>query len=135
MNATGYQHSGHLMNPAIDATAFAKLVEDLDLCVAGDFLVTFNALLAGRIERIQQAFQSHDKEEVITALLSLQASAAMVGAAQLEASATRALTQQPTESEPSGAFIRKLQGQADMFREAVASTPIPALSATNEAAG
>jgi hypothetical protein len=114
------------MTPVFDATVFARLVEDLDLCVAVDFVTTFTALLAGRIERIEQALRDHDDEEIITALLSLQASAAMVGAAQLEASATRALTQQPTGSQPSGVLIRKLQGQAEMFRQTISSIPFPA---------
>jgi hypothetical protein len=114
------------MTPVFDATVFARLVEDLDLCVAVDFVTTFTALLAGRIERIEQALRDHDDEEIITALLSLQASAAMVGAAQLEASATRALTQQPTGSQPSGVLIRKLHGQADIFRQTISSIPFPA---------
>lgn len=123
------------MIPALDATVFAKLVEDLDLSVAAEFLVAFNGLLVGRIERIEQALKGHDEEEISTALLSLQASAAMVGAAQLEASATRALTQQPMGSKSPGALIRKLQGQADIFREAVAGFPTTAISAVNRATG
>jgi hypothetical protein len=123
------------MIPVLDATVFAKLVEDLDLSVAAEFLVTFNALLVGRIERIEQALKGHDEEEISTALLSLQASAAMVGAAQLEASATRAITQQPMGSKLSAAFVRRIQGQADMFREAVAGFPTTAISAAHEATG
>jgi hypothetical protein len=123
------------MNPAFDATAFARLVEDIDLCAAVDFLGTFNALLTGRIERIHQALQGHDEKEITTALLSLQASAAMVGAAQLEASATRALAQQPMESKPSGALIKKLQGQAAMFNDAVDSISIPAKKLAQEHPG
>ncbi|MHA7143449.1 hypothetical protein ACX80U_01900 [Arthrobacter sp. TmT3-37] len=123
------------MIPVFDTTALAKLVEDLDLYVAMDFLTTFSALLAGRIERIEQAYQDHDEEEITTALLSLQASAAMVGAAQLEASATRALGQQPTRAKHSGALIRRLEGQADVFRETIATLPIAAVPATYEATG
>ena len=119
------------MIPALDANAIAELVEDVDLSVAVDFLLTFDALLGRRIQRIGQALRDHDEEEITTALLSLQASAAMAGATRLQASATCALAQQPMGSKPSETFMRELQGQADMFRDAVANFLIPAVPATH----
>ncbi|MHA7209929.1 Hpt domain-containing protein [Arthrobacter sp. MDT1-65] len=118
------------MIPALDATAFSTLVEDVDLGVAVDFLTTFNALLVSRIARIELALEDHDEEEICTALLSLHSSAAMVGASQLQASAARALTQHPVGSEHCREFVLTLQGQADTFRDAVAGFPVPAIPAT-----
>lgn len=107
------------MIPALDPAAFEILAEDLDSrAVASDFLTTFDALLTNRIRRIEQALRAEDEEEITTALLSLQAGAAMAGAAQLQASATQALVLQPVTSIPSGPLLRKLQGQADLFRHA-----------------
>ncbi len=123
------------MTPALDATAFSRLVEDVDLDVAVDFLTTFNALLVSRIARIEQALEDHDEEEICTSLLSLHASAAMVGASQLQASAARALTQRPMGLELSGAFVRELQDQADLFSDAVAGSPVLAGPATHKATG
>lgn len=108
------------MIPALDATAFEQLAEDLEShAIASEFLVTFDALLADRIQRIEHALEAQDEEEITTALLSLQASAAMAGAAQLEASATRALAR-PAESTPPGPLVQELRGHADVFRTAFA---------------
>lgn len=109
------------MIPALDTAVFEHLTEELDsYAVALEFLITFESLLAGRIQRIERALKDQDREEVITALMSLHASAAMVGAAQLEASATRALAQRSVETTPPGPLVRKLQGQAALFRSAFA---------------
>lgn len=117
------------MIPALDPTAFEDLVEDLgSYTVASEFMTSFDSLLTGRIQRIERALENHDKEEIVTALLSLQASAAMAGAAQLQASVTRALVDQSVELVPPGALIRELHGQADLFRIAFAdhhSRPTP----------
>ncbi|RJT75115.1 hypothetical protein D6T63_18180 [Arthrobacter cheniae] len=107
------------MIPALDAFAFEILAEDLGTDDASDFLTSFEALLTGRIQRIERALQAQDEEAITEALLSLQASAAMAGAAQLQASATHALMQQPMRSTPPGPLVRKLQGQADMFKDAL----------------
>ncbi|RJT77350.1 hypothetical protein D6T63_15555 [Arthrobacter cheniae] len=109
------------MIPVLDTCAFEILADDLGSFVASEFLTSFDALLADRIRRIERALETQDEEEVITALLSLQASAAMAGAAQLQASAARALAQRPVGSTPPGPLVRKLQGQADMFRDAFAT--------------
>lgn len=108
------------MIPPLNADAFKQLAEDLESpAIASDFLAAFDVLLSDRIQRIEQALKNQNEEEITTALLSLQASAAMVGAAQLDASTTRALAQQPTKSAPPGPLIRKLQGQADAFSDAL----------------
>ncbi|MUK01048.1 hypothetical protein GM708_03330 [Vibrio cholerae] len=106
--------------PAFDAAAFEDFAQDLGSSAALDFIETFETLLVTRIERIERALGGEDTEETITALLSLQASAAMAGAAQLHASATRALAELPVVTAPPGALVRKLQGQAQHFRDAAA---------------
>ncbi|MFJ6001008.1 hypothetical protein [Arthrobacter sp. NPDC092385] len=109
------------MIPALDTAAFEQLAEDLgSYTVASDFLATFASLLTDRIQRIERSLIVQDEAELVTALLSLQASAAMSGAAQLQASATRTLAQQPVGSTPTGPLVRRLQGQADAFRDALA---------------
>ena len=109
------------MIPALDTAAFEQLAEDLgSYAVASDFLATFASLLTDRIQRIERSLVVEDEAELVTALLSLQASAAMSGAAQLQASATRTLAQQPIRSTPTGPLMRQLQGQADAFRDALA---------------
>lgn len=114
------------MIPALDTATFEHLIEELDShAVALEFVISFESLLADRIQRIERALKDQDREEVITALLSLHASAAMVGAAQLEASATRALGNEPVETTPPGPLVRKLQGQAALFRGAFADLHHP----------
>jgi hypothetical protein len=109
------------MIPALDTAVFEQLAEDLgSYAVASDFLATFAALLTDRIQRIERSLIVQDEAELVTALLSLQASAAMSGAAQLQASATRTLARQPIGSTPTGPLMRQLQGQADAFRDALA---------------
>jgi hypothetical protein len=102
-----------------DGEAFAQLAEDLksrDLAV--EFLETFTSMLDSRIRRIEQTLRDRDREELITALLSLRSSAAMVGAPQLLASTTQALTDGETASV--GPLVRRLQGQAHLFIESTA---------------
>ena len=108
------------MDPALDPQPFDDLTEDVDsVVIALDFMMDFGSLLPGRIRRIEQALRDQDREETVTALLSLHASAAMAGATQLQASATRALANEPVESTPPGPLVRKLEGQADLFRAAL----------------
>lgn len=121
------------MVPALDVTAFDELAEDLDPYVAFDFMATFNALLDSRIERIEQALKGRDGEEITTALLSLQASAVIAGAAQLQASAAHALNEQPMESGNSETFVRYLRQQADTFRAAFINFPNPSIPSMSPA--
>ncbi|MDN4609569.1 hypothetical protein [Arthrobacter burdickii] len=109
------------MIPVLDAAAFESLADDLGSRIASDFLTSFDALLTERVQRIEHALKMHDEEELITAILSLHASAAMAGATQLQVSATRALAHQPVGSTPSGPLVRKLQGQAAAFKDALAT--------------
>ncbi|MHA7179847.1 hypothetical protein ACX80J_06970 [Arthrobacter sp. MDB2-24] len=109
------------MLPPLDATVFESLADDLGSRIASDFLDSFESLLTDRIRRIEGALKAHDDEELTTALLSLQASAAMAGAAQLQSSATRALAYNPMASAPPGPLVRKLQGQAAAFKDAFAT--------------
>ncbi|MHA7279925.1 hypothetical protein ACX80H_09255 [Arthrobacter sp. MDT2-2] len=111
-------HPRYGVLPPLDATAFESLADDLGFRVATDFLASFDALLTDRIRRIERALEAHDEEELITAVLSLQASAAMAGAAQLQASATRALAHVPPGSTPAEPLVRELQGQATAFKDA-----------------
>ncbi len=116
------------MTRAFDTDAFEQLAGDLgSYTVATDFVRSFTALLPARIERIDRALRSQDREEIITALLSLQASAAMAGAPQLYAASTQALAVDPVERAPRGPLLRKLQGQADLFRQASAGLHARAL--------
>lgn len=123
------------MVPALDATAFDVLAEDLDPYVAFDFMATFIALLDSRIERIQQALRGSDGEEITTALLSLHASAVIAGAAQLRASATHALNEQPMEPGTSETFVRYLREQADTFRAAFRNLPNPSMPTAHKTPG
>ncbi len=107
--------------PALDPAAFEELATDLaSHSIASDFMTSFELLLAGRIQRIERAFKDQDREELITALMSLQASAAMAGAAQLQISATRALADASVKTTLPGPLVRKLQKQADRFGVAFA---------------
>lgn len=102
-----------------DSEAFTRLADDLnshDLAV--EFLTSFTALLDTRIRRIEQTLRNRNKEDLITALLSLRSSAAMVGACQLHASTTQALAE--GETAPVGPLVRRLQGQAHLFMESTA---------------
>jgi HPt (histidine-containing phosphotransfer) domain-containing protein len=121
------------MTPAFDSAAFTQLAEDLgSYSDATEFVRSFTALLPARIERIEQALMTQDREETITALLSLQASAAMAGATQLYAATTHALAANPVERAPRGPLIRKLQGQADLFRQASAGLNPQILPSTED---
>lgn len=111
-------HPRYGVLPPLDATAFELLADDLGSRIATDFLTSFEALLTDRIRRIERALEAHDGEELITAMLSLQASAAMAGAAQLQASTTRALAHMPSGSTPAAPLVRELQGQATAFKDA-----------------
>lgn len=108
------------MIPALDPAAFEQLADDVDsYAIASDFLTSFASLLTARIQRIERSLVVQDEAELVTALLSLHAGAAMAGAAQLQASAARALARQPVGSTPVGPLVRRLQGQADAFRDAL----------------
>lgn len=105
---------------AFDEEVFERFVSDLGSeAVVLQYLVSFEAMLDGRINRINEALRVQDREETETALLSLQASAAMAGATQLEAVARRALTHHRVELTPRGPLVRQLQGKADFFRQAL----------------
>lgn len=122
MRTTRNQPNGKYVRiPALDPAAFEELSTDLASHVlALEYMISFESLLAGRIHRIERALKNQDREEAITALLSLQASATMAGARQLQGSATRALVDEPVQMTLPGPLVRKLQGQADLFRIAFA---------------
>ena len=108
------------MTPVFDPGTFERLVDEVgSRADAIDYLITFTSLLPARTERIRRAIKTGNNEEVTDALLSLQASAAMAGAAQLQASVTQALAQQHEGLPPTDPLVRKLQRQADLFSEAV----------------
>lgn len=85
------------------------------------FLATFTSLLSPRIGRIDAAFKQKDREDLITALLSLQASATMAGAAQLQKTTTRALMADPIEDQPPEPLIEQLTSEAQDFTRAFRS--------------
>jgi hypothetical protein len=106
------------LNPEV----FEKFADELgshDLAVV--FLDSFTFMLSDRITRIESAMRLQDREETITALLSLHSSAAMVGAAQLEASTAEALATHQVEALLVGPLVRKLQGQAGLLGQVTAS--------------
>lgn len=108
------------MHPVLDTVVIGHLVDDLgSYPLALNFVTTFDSLLDSRITRIEQALEGRDEDETVTALLSLQASAAMAGAVQLEALATRALTHQPVRTTPQGFLVRQLESEAALFRSAL----------------
>ncbi len=108
------------MDVALDPQSFDEFAEDVgSVVIALEFLTTFASLLAGRIRRIEGALKDQDRQETLTALLSLHASATMAGATQLQVSVTRALADERVETTPPGPLVRKLEGQADLFRTAL----------------
>ncbi|WP_191931799.1 Hpt domain-containing protein [Arthrobacter bussei] len=111
---------------------FEELIDQLDSrATATDFLDSFAAMLTDRIRVIEDALRAHHHEDAVRALHSLRASAVMVGARQLEASTTRALDLSNPESTAVGPLVRKLQGQADLFRTAIIPFRTPAESPSN----
>lgn len=120
------------MIPAFDPAVFEELIDQLDSrATATDFLDSFAAMLTDRIRVIEDALRAHHHEDAVRALHSLRASAVMVGARQLEASTTRALDLSNPESTAVGPLVRKLQGQADLFRTAIIPFRTPAESPSN----
>lgn len=81
------------------------------------FLATFTSLLSPRIARIDDAFKQKDREELITALLSLHASSAMAGAQRLQATTTHALAADPIEDQATGSLLERLEAEAREFEE------------------
>jgi HPt (histidine-containing phosphotransfer) domain-containing protein len=82
------------------------------------FLVTFTSLLGPRIDRIDAAFEQKDREELITALLSLHASSAMAGAQRLQATTAHALAAEPVEDQAPDPVLERLAVEAREFEEA-----------------
>lgn len=112
--------------PAFDPAVFEELIDQLDSrATATDFLDSFAAMLTDRIRVIEDALRAHHHEDAVRALHSLRASAVMVGARQLEASTTRALASAYPEAIAVGPLVRKLQGQAELFRTASANVRTP----------
>ncbi|WP_182977126.1 hypothetical protein [Arthrobacter cheniae] len=123
----------HLGTPdvALDPAIFAELVDDLASPTAAfSFITTFESLLDQRISNIQRALEYQDKEAVVTAMLSLQASAAITGAGQLHASITQALKHKPIEKTPHGPLVQQLEAEANLFRKAFADLKDHHLMAT-----
>jgi hypothetical protein len=104
--------------PVMDLFAFGCLVQELS-CRAGAlaFVGTFASMLESRIDRIGTALNRRDEEEGRVAMLSLMASAAMVGAARLHAVVNTALAA-PFSHVDSGAVVKVLHIEADRFRDA-----------------
>lgn len=94
------------------------MAADLGHAVAVSFLVTFTALLSPRIARIDAAFKHKDREELITALLSLHASSTMAGAQRLQATTTHALAANRVEDKATGPLLERLAAEAREFEEA-----------------
>ncbi len=122
-SSTGSEGSAGLprgVRRAFDEEVFHRFADDLGWeIVVLEYLVSFEAMLDERINRIDHALKRHDRKEAETALMSLQASAAMAGATELEATAHRALRFRPVEQNPRAPLVRQLQGKADFFRQAL----------------
>jgi hypothetical protein len=114
------------MTVAFEVSVFEQLIEDLgSRPAATTFLDSFTNMLDERITLIERALRAGERDHIVTALHSLRASAAMVGATQLNASTTAAIEDHAPGTTAIGPFIRKLQGQADFFRTASASFRTP----------
>lgn len=123
-------------DPVLDPAAFEQLVDDLgSYAIAMDFVTTFESLLGTRITRIGQALEDLDEEELVTALLSLQASAAMAGAVQLHASATHALADRGVGEPFPGSLLQQLESEAELFRSTFADFKTTTPQTLQEAGG
>jgi hypothetical protein len=104
--------------PIVDLPAFGCLVQELSCRAwALAFVGTFTSMLESRIERIGTALNRLDEEEGRVAMLSLMASAAMVGAARLHAVVDAALTA-PFSHVDSDTVVKVLHLEAHRFRDA-----------------
>ncbi|AUZ89126.1 hypothetical protein CVO76_16920 [Arthrobacter agilis] len=109
------------MIAVFDVAVFDRLIDDLDSrVIALNFLRDFTEMLDDRMNAIEQALKAESFDESLRSLHSLRASAAMIGARQLDASTTLALETKHFEATAIGPLVRKLQGQADLFRTASA---------------
>lgn len=97
--------------PALDRRTLANLGEELsDPEGALEFLQTFVRMLPRRIDAVEAAFSARAEEDAVVALLSLRASASMVGACRIaEESATALeLVGEPAVHGPEIARLRSL---------------------------
>lgn len=79
-------------------------------------------MLPSRIHRITEALVAeNDREEMVTALLSLKASATMIGAMRLSSTVDRALGDLTRAVHPSTLLPVRLQHEAQQFVAAYAS--------------
>lgn len=105
-----------------DRYFFDVLVADLSPMVAARFETEFCALLPSRVRRIEDALTGgQDRDEAITALMSLQASATIAGATRLSSTVGTALADLTKAFHPSSLLSARLRRQAQQFAEAYAS--------------
>ncbi|WDF33215.1 hypothetical protein PTW37_15415 [Arthrobacter agilis] len=111
--------------PRFDRAACEVLAADVSPAVAARFEADFLALLPSRLGRIEHAVTvGLDHEETITALVSLQASAVMIGAVRLAFTAQTALGAVSKAMHPSSLLPLHLRREAEQFVEAYASVKV-----------
>ncbi|WP_434995361.1 hypothetical protein [Arthrobacter sp. Ld5] len=105
--------------PALDRRTLENLGEELsDPPGALEFLQLFATMLPRRIDAVETAFAAHATDDAVVALLSLHASAAMVGACRLAEASSTALK---SVGEPAryGAEVARLRSLATDFQSAL----------------
>lgn len=107
--------------PHFDRRAFDALVEDLSQVSADRFEADFLAMLPARIRRIEDALTAgRDREEAVTALLSLKAGATLAGATRLSFTADAALADISKAFHPSTLLPVRLRRETQQFTAAYA---------------
>ncbi|MGV0111762.1 MULTISPECIES: hypothetical protein [unclassified Arthrobacter] len=108
--------------PDFEPEAFNVLVEESSAAAAWGFATDFISMLPSRIDRVYAALAGgDDREEMITALSSLEVSSIMVGALRLSATAGRALADLTRAAHPSMLLSVRLRREAQQFVSAYAS--------------
>ncbi|MBG6225234.1 HPt (histidine-containing phosphotransfer) domain-containing protein [Arthrobacter sp. CAN_A2] len=105
--------------PALDSRTLENLGEELsNPAGALEFAQMFGQMLPQRISAVEAAFAARAADDTVVALLSLHASASMVGACRLaeESSTALELMGRPTEQGPA---IARLRGLAMDFQSAL----------------
>ena len=105
--------------PALDRRTLENLGEELsNPAGAMEFARIFLQMLPQRIDAVEAAFAARATDDAVVALLSLSASASMVGAHRLAGESSRALDRvgDPSEHDPA---IARLRGLAADFQSAL----------------
>ncbi|WP_247827547.1 hypothetical protein [Arthrobacter antioxidans] len=105
--------------PALDRQTLETLGEELsNPAGALEFAQVFVQMLPQRIDAVESAFAARAADDAVVALLSLNASAAMVGACRLAAESSTALQLigEPSEHAPE---IARLRSHATDFQSAL----------------